>query len=135
MADFSQYLNDYLDIKRRRGVTPGVGESSRLFSPYFDKQAAVNIAGQKMDLAEKNLTLAQQTQTAKESQDVQSLAWNKENTINNLALEKWRQGELANQAGRLSTMATVGNVIQSAAPLGSLYWMKKYGYLDPYRRT
>ena len=132
--DFSQYLQDYMNIKRLQGVTPGRKTSTALFAPYFDRQFDVNMAGRKMNLAE-------QAQTSKEKQQGESLAWekertgnilawNKEKTISDLALEKWQNQLMMNQAKRGDRNALIGNVFSTAGSLGSMALLKKYGYFD-----
>lgn len=76
--DFSRFLNDYLTIKRLRGVTPGKRTSEATFSPYFDRQFAVDQAFRKQDLAER-------AQTSKEKQQGEVLSWDKESTLAALA--------------------------------------------------
>jgi hypothetical protein len=123
--DFSKYLQDYQTIKRLQGVTPGRDTSAKIFSPYFDQQSSVNFAGRKMDLAER-------AQTSQERQAGENLAWDKErmtnslaatkeNALSNLALEKWQQGLLMEQAKKNDSRATTANVINTLGTLGGAY--------------
>jgi hypothetical protein len=99
--DFSQQLNDYMNIKRLRGVTPGRKESEAVFKPYFDRKFDVNMAGRRQVLAEQDLA-------ARTGQQGQSLAWDKTKTMNELAGQKdIAMGRLATEKdvtlGRLAT--------------------------------
>ena len=84
--DFYQYLQKYLEAKRLRGVTPGQGASTALFAPYFNRQAAGNIEGRRLDLAER-------AQASKEEQQAEGLAWQKENSQQRLAWQKESAGQ------------------------------------------
>jgi len=84
--DFYQYLQKYLEAKRLRGVTPGQGASTALFAPYFNRQAAGNIEGRRLDLAER-------AQASKEKQQAEGLAWQKENSQQRLAWQKESAGQ------------------------------------------
>jgi predicted outer membrane protein len=128
--DFSQLINDYMNIKRLRGMTPSSRESAQIFAPYFNRQAQNNIEGQRLNLAERGQALAEQAQAAKQQQATEGLAWDKEKAINALALQKWQNQELMSQAGRGDTNATIGNTIGTgASALGNYWLMKKYGLL------
>ena len=128
--DFAQLINDYMNIKRLRGVTPGAKEASAIFAPYFNRQADVNIRSKQLDLAERGQVLSEQAQAAKQQQATEGLAWDKEKAINALALQKWQNQELMSQAGRGDTNATIGNTIGTgASALGNYWLMKKYGLL------
>ena len=131
--DFSQYLQTYLEAKRLRGVTPTVGASTGLFAPYFNRQAAVNATGKRLDLAEKDLafkkTSAAEGLAWDRQKSTEGLAWNREKMIDALALQKWQNEQLMNQAARGDTYATIGNAIQSAVPIANYAMLKKFGYL------
>ena len=127
--DFSQLINDYMNIKRLRGMTPSSRESAQIFAPYFNRQAQNNIEGQRLNLAERGQALAEQTQTAKQQQATEGLAWDKEKAINALALQKWQQQQLMDAAGRQDTAGTIGDVIKGVGGLGNLYMLKRFGYL------
>jgi hypothetical protein len=120
--DFSQYLQDYMTIKQLRGKSPGTRTSQAIFSPYFDRKSRVDLAGRRLNLAEKS-------QAAEEKQASERLAFRKENTLESLALEKWHQQQLMNQAARGDTKTGIGNLVNTAGSFGNLYLMKKYGYL------
>jgi hypothetical protein len=93
MPNFDQYLNDYMNIKLRRGVTPGARESEAVFKPYFDRQFDVNLAGRKQMLAENELA----TRTGQQGE---ALAWDKQKTMNELAsTADIFKGELASKEG------------------------------------
>ena len=121
--DFSQFLQQYLDAKRLRGVTPGRGASQALFAPYFNRQYDVNMAGRRQDLAER-------AQTFTEKRAGEGLAWSKENAIQTLALQKWQDQMMREAAARGDTKSTIGNVLSTAGGLGQLALLKKYGYFD-----
>jgi len=76
--DFSQFLNDYLTIKRLRGVTPGRKTAEAALAPYFDRQFQIEMAGRRQGLAER-------AQTSKEKQQGEALTWDKERTLADLA--------------------------------------------------
>lgn len=121
---FGQYLNDYLKLKALRGgVTPGSREASQVLSPYFDKTAAANIAGQKLALQEKELNFQNQKNT-------ESLAWDKEKTTNQLAYQKWLSQQEMDLAKKYDRNSTIGNVINTAGSLGGMYLMKNSPYYN-----
>jgi hypothetical protein len=110
--DFSQYLQQYLDVKRQRGVTPGQPASTALFAPYFNRQYDVNMAGQRQDLAEKAQT------------------FNEQKAGEALALQKYQTQAMLDAASKGDRNQMIGNVISTGAGLGNLALMKKYGYFD-----
>ena len=121
--DFSQYLQQYLEAKRLRGVTPGRGASQALFAPYFNRRYRINEEGRRQDLAER-------AQTFTEKRAGEGLAWSKENAIQTLALQKWQDQMLREAAARGDTKQMFGNIISTGAGLGNLALLKKYGYFD-----
>jgi len=78
MSDFSAYLQDYMNIKRLQGVTPGQRTSEAVFAPYFNRQYDINRAGQQQGFAERELA----TRTGQQGE---ALAWGKERTLSELA--------------------------------------------------
>ena len=142
--DFYQYLQKYLEAKRLRGVTPGQGASTALFAPYFNRQAAGNIEGRRLDLAER-------AQASKEKQQAEGLAWQKENSQQRLAwqkesaeqnlawdkervllqllAEKWYQDELKKQAASQDRRETTSNVISGLGSFAKYPLYKRMGYL------
>ena len=164
--NFSSYLQDYMNIKRLQGVTPGQRTSEAIFAPYFNRQYDINRAGQQQGFAERELatrtgqqgeslawgkerTLSElagakditmsELDVSKEmalnvlalEKELQAgkLSWNKEKTIAALALEKWVQQLMMEQASRSDTRSTIGNVIGSLGSVAQLPLLKKYGYL------
>lgn len=81
MANFDQYLNDYMNIKRLRGITPSQKASEAVFNPYFDRQFNTEMAGRKQVLAEQELA----TRTGQQGE---ALSWDKTKTMNELAGQK-----------------------------------------------
>jgi len=153
--DFYQYLQKYLEAKRLRGVTPGQGASTALFAPYFNRQAAGNIEGRRLDLAERaqaskeeqqaeglawqkensQQRLAWQKESAgqnlawqKESAE-QNLAWDKERVLLQLLAEKWYQDELKKQAASQDRRETTSNVISGLGSFAKYPLYKRMGYL------
>jgi len=142
--DFYQYLQKYLEAKRLRGVTPGQGASTALFAPYFNRQAAGNIEGRRLDLAER-------AQASKEKQQAEGLAWQKENSqqrlawqkesagqnlawdkervLNQLLAQKWYQDELKKQAASQDRRETTSNVISGLGSFAKYPLYKRMGYL------
>jgi hypothetical protein len=119
--DFSQYLDQYLTIKRLQGITPSQGTSTALFSPYFDRSFDRNMTGRKLDLQEK-------AQTFSEQKAGEGLAWDKQKTIDALALQKWQNQLLMDQAEKNDTKATIGAGISSLGSLGGMYMMRNSPY-------
>lgn len=110
--DFSQYLDQYLQAKRLRGVTPTQAQSAQLFSPYFQGQAQGEQQARRLDLGERSL--ASHNQQAAES----------------LAFEKYKQDALKRSAERGDTNAMISSGISTAGSLGNLALLKKYGWFD-----
>jgi len=186
--NFSSYLQDYLNIKRLQGVTPGQRTSEAVFAPYFNRQYEINRVGQQQGFAERELatrtgqqgealawgkekTLSElagakditmsklasekditmsrlagakditmsELDVSKEialnalalEKELQAgkLSWNREKTIAALALEKWVQQLMMEQASRSDTRSTIGNVIGTLGSVAQLPLLKKYGYL------
>ena len=109
--DFSQYLNDYLAVKRLQGMSPTQRTAVSIFSPYFKGQQANEAAGRKLETAEKGL------------------AWQKEEALSRMALERTLQQQMMESAGRNDTRATIGNVIAGVGSVAQIPLLKRYGYL------
>lgn len=107
---FGNYLNEYMNLKRLRGVTPTAAQAQQILSPYFDAKARANIEGQKLNLQEKEVSFNNQKATEK------------------LAYQKWLANQkmaLARKADRNSTFA---NLLGTGASLGGLFLLKNSPY-------
>ena len=129
MADFSRYFDRYLALKHLRGMNPSVNQGQATFAPYFNRQADLNIRGQQMSIAERQMGLKERAQTAEEQQKAEALTWDRENTLAKLAQEKWYQDELMSQAKRFDNMQLGANVLTGVGSALKYPLYKKFGYL------
>ena len=107
---FGNYLNEYVKLKRLRGVTPTAAQAQQILSPYFDAKARANIEGQKLNLQEKEVN------------------FNNQKATEQLAYQKWLANQemaLARKADRNSTFA---NILGTGASLGGLFLLKNSPY-------
>jgi GTP-sensing pleiotropic transcriptional regulator CodY len=109
---FGNYLNEYMKLKRLRGVTPTTAQAQQILSPYFDAKARANIEGQKLNLQEKEVN------------------FNNQKATEQLAYQKWLANQemaLARKADRNSTFA---NILGTGASLGGLFLLKNSPITD-----
>ncbi|MFA6290190.1 MAG: hypothetical protein WC637_00335, partial [Victivallales bacterium] len=83
--DFSQYLQEYMNFAKLKGMAPTQRQGTQILGPYFQQAGARELAGRKMDTQEK--------------QFAQSLAWDKESLAKRLGEERYRTDQMIGAAG------------------------------------
>jgi len=114
---FGNYLNEYMKLKRLRGVTPTTAQAQQILSPYFDAKARANIEGQKLNLEGRRLDLR-----GKE------VDFDAQKSAEQLAYQKWLANQEMSLARKQDRHSTFANILGTGASLGGLYLMKNSPY-------